>query len=553
MYDLLIKDGTVMDGSGNPWFIADIAVTDGRIVKIGRLGKGLAKRVINARGLAVAPGFVDCHSHADFVLAHPKHPEILECFVRQGITTLITGNCGYSPFPVRTDEDVALLRGYSGFLQCDGFEWHWKDAKGYMAYLEEQGVACNVLPMTSHGTIRMAVKGLRGGVASDSERKEMARLARHDLEGGAWGLSAGLIYPPGMYSDTEELIATSAPLADFQGVFTCHVRGSSETLLQAAREVIRIAEAHHITAIHSHAEAFGDRFFPAIDQLIDLHDSARARGVDIGMDVIPYVAANTTLFATFPPWALEGGMADLAARLRDRETRERIRRSVEDDMPGWPSWLPGAWPHNIAGATGWDNIRLMSAVKPENRRYEGMSFTEIAHATGRTPFDAAADMVMEEQGPTMALYFGSSGIDDMDDPWHQKLVAHHRASIETDAIVTGRGIPHPAAYGAFPKCLGHYSRDLGLVPMEEMVRKMTSQSLCRFGVRDRGVLREGAFADITLFDPKTIADRATYAEPAQYPEGIEAVIMNGTPVLEKGEYTGALCGAVLRKEKDSGT
>ena len=551
MYDVLIKDGTVMDGSGNPWFIADVAITGRRIERIGRLGKALARRVINASGLAVAPGFVDCHSHADFVLAHPKHPEILECFVRQGITTLITGNCGYSPFPVETAEDVALLKGYSGFFQCDGFEWHWKDARGYMAHLEEQGIAYNVLPMTSHGTIRMAVKGLRAGVASDSEKKEMARLSRRDLEAGAWGLSAGLIYPPGMYSDTEELIAVSAPLAEFHGVFTCHVRGSSETLLQAAREVVRIAEAHHITAVHSHAEAFGERFFPAIDRLIDLHDSARARGVDIGMDVIPYVAANTTLFAILPPWVLEGGMADLAARLRDRETRERIRRSVEDDMPGWPSWLPGAWPHNLVGATGWENIRLISAIKPENKRYEGMSFVEIGAATGRTPFDAAADMIMEEKGPTMALYIGSSGIDEMDDPWHRKLVAHDQVAIETDAIVTGRGIPHPAAYGAFPKCLGRYSRDLNLVPMEEMVRKMTSLSLERFGVPDRGFVRAGAFADLVIFDPETVADNATYEEPKRYPTGIEVVIVNGVPVLENSHYSAALAGKVLRKGRDT--
>ncbi len=553
MYDLLIKNGTIVDGTGNPWFAADLAVREKRIEKIGRLGKPSAKRVIDARGLVVAPGFVDCHSHADFVLAHPRHPKVLECFVRQGITTLVTGNCGYSPFPVNTQDDVALLKGYSGFFQCDGFNWHWKDAKGYMDYLEKQGTAYNVLSMTSHGTIRMCVKGLRAGVATDAEKEEMARLARRDLDQGAWGLSAGLIYPPGMYSDTEELIATSAPLAEFGGVFTCHVRGSSETLLQAAREVIRIAETNRITAVHSHAEAFGERFFPQIDALLELHDAARARGVDVGMDVIPYVAANTTLFATLPPWALEGGMEKLSRRLRDPATRERIRRSVEDDMPGWPSWLPGAWPHNLVGATGWENIRLISAITKENKMYEGMSFTEIAQTTGKTPFDAAADMIMEEKGPTMALYIGSSGTDEMDDPWHQKLVAHHQASIETDAIITGRGLPHPAAYGAFPKCLGHYSRDLGLVPMEEMVRKMTSQSLGRFGVRDRGILREGAMADITIFDPKTIADRATYADPSQYPDGIEVVILNGTPVLENEVYSGELCGTVLRKGRESET
>ena len=549
MFDLLIKNGRIIDGTGNPWFRADVAIKDGRIVAIRAEKNSPAKREIDAQGLVVAPGFVDCHSHADFVLADKNHPQIMECFVRQGITTLITGNCGYSPFPVNTPEDTELLKGYSAFFQSDGFDWHWSDAKGYMDYLEERGVAYNVIPLTSHGTVRMCVKGLRAGVATDSEKEEMARLARRDLEQGVWGLSSGLIYPPGMYSDTDELIAITAPLKEFGGVYTSHVRGSSETLLQATREVIQVAESNEITAVHSHVEAFGERFFPTIDAVLALHDEARTRGVDIGMDVIPYVAANTTLFATLPPWALEGGINELAKRLQDRNTRELIRRSVEDDIPCWPSWLPGAWPHNLVEATGWKNIRLISAIKEENKKYEGMSFVEIAEATGKTPFDAAADMIMEEQGPTMALYIGSSGIDEMDDPWHQKLIAHHQVSIETDAIITGRGIPHPAGYGAFPKCLGHYTRDLGLVPMEEMVRKMTSQALRRFGVKDRGMIREGAFADITIFNPETIADNATYSNPKQYPDGIEFVIINGTLVLQKGEYNCKLCGRVLRKER----
>ncbi len=422
-----------------------------------------------------------------------------------------------------------------------------------MDYLEEQGVAYNVLPLASHGTTRMCVKGLRAGVATDSEKKEMAQLARIALEQGGWGLSSGLIYPPGMYSDTEELIAVTAPLKEFGGVYTSHVRGSSETLLQATREVIKIAESNNLTAVHAHAEAFGERFFSNIDAMLDMHDEARSRGVDVGMDVIPYVAANTTLFATMPPWALEGGMAELAKRLRDKETREKIRISVEEDMPGWPSWLPGAWPHNLVGATGWGNIRLISAIKEENKKYEGMSFTEIAEATGKPPFDAAADMIVEEQGPTMALYVGSSGVDEMNDPWHQKIIAHHHVSIETDAIVTGRGIPHPAAYGAFPKALGRYSRDLGLVDMEEMVRKMTSQSLQRFGVKNRGFIRESCWADITIFNPHTVADETTYENPKQYPEGIEYVIINGTPVVQKGRYSGELCGRVLRKQKPHST
>ena len=244
---------------------------------------------------------------------------------------------------------------------------------------------------------------------------------------------------------------------------------------------------------------------------------------------------------------MEGGVDELTRRLTDPETRDRIRRAVEEDVPSWPSWLPGAWPHNLVRATGWRNIRLISAVDPDNSRFAGMSFVEIARETGKSPFDAAADMLLAEGGGAMALYIGCSGDDDDDDPWHRRLIAHPQASIQTDAIVTGRGLPHPAAYGAFPKCLRQYCRETRLVPLEEMIRKMTSQSLARFGIRDRGLIRAGAAADLVLFDPDTVADRATYQEPDQYPVGIEYVLINGVPVVERGEYSRQKCGQVLRR------
>jgi len=548
LLDILLMNGRIVDGTGNPWRYANIGIKNGRIVSIDTRQNVSAHKIIDAQGLVIAPGFVDSHSHADFVLSDPCHPQILEGLVRQGITTLITGNCGFSPFPIRTKSDLELLRDYSSFFQSDGFIWDWEDAGSFIDALCRRGVAYNVIPLTSHGTARMCVKGLDAGVATPHECDKMAALIHQDLQQGAWGLSSGLIYPPGMYSSTDELIAVTAPLKEFRGVYTSHIRGSSETLLQASAEVIRIAQVHGITAIHSHVEAFGERFWPQIDSVLEMHAAARSRGVDVGMDVIPYVAANTTLFATLPPWALEGGMEQLASRLADPETRENIRRSVEEDMPGWPSWLPGAWPHNLVSATGWSNIRLISAIRPENARFEGMSFTEIAETLGKPPFDAAADMIMQEQGPTMALYVGSSGIDEMEDPWHQKLIAAHQVSIETDAIITGRGIPHPAGYGAFAKCLGHYTRDLQLVPMEDMIRKMTSQSLQRFGIYDRGILREGAWADITIFDEQAIQDNATYENPAQFAEGISFVLINGQVVLENGCYSPDLCGQVLKKK-----
>ena len=547
MLDLLIKNGKIMDGTGNPWFFGDVAIKDSKIEKLGTIDSSSAREVIDAKGLVVAPGFVDIHSHADFVLSLDEHPKILEPLVRQGATTIVTGNCGYSTAPINP-ETLELLKTYTSFLQAAELKWEWLDMKGYMDFIEKKGVAYNVVPLVSHGAIRIAVKGFAGGPAADSEKKEMARLAREAMEQGVFGLSCGLIYPPGMYSDTDELIAICKPLTDFGGVFTSHVRGSSETLLSATKEIIKVGEQNGIGVEHSHLEAFGEEHWPKIDRVLSLHDEARARGVDITFDVIPYIAANTTLLAIFPPWSIEGGVTKLIERLKNKEVSKHISLDVQETVSSWPPWLPGAWPHNLARATGWKNIVIISVGSAANKHLEGRGFVEIAEEVGKAPFDVAADLVIEEQGQVMALYIGVSG-DMRGDEGLRKIMSHPRAAICTDAIITGRGLPHPAAYGSFPKVLGYFSRDLGLFTMEEAVEKMTSMSLQRFGIRDRGLIREGCFADITIFDEATVGERGTYFDSAHFPEGIKYVIINGTPVLQDGIYSSKLCGCVLRKQR----
>jgi N-acyl-D-amino-acid deacylase len=525
-----------MDGTGNPWFFGDVAIKDSKIEHIGIIDRGLARQVIDAKGLVVAPGFVDIHSHADFVLPLDEHPKILEPLVRQGVTTVVTGNCGYSPAPIN-QQTLGLLKTYTSFLQAAELGWEWLDMKGYMELIEKKGVAYNVAPLVSHGAIRIAIKGFDGGPATDLEREGMARLAGEAMEQGVFGLSCGLIYAPGMYSNTDELVAISRPLRDFGGVFTSHIRGSSE-----------VGEQNGIGVEHSHLEAFGQDHWPKIDQVLSLHDQARARGVDITFDVIPYIAANTTLLAIFPPWCIEGGVSNLIERLKNKEVRKRISLDVEETIPGWPPWVPGGWPHNLVEATGWKNISIISVGSEANKRLEGKTLVEIATETGKTPFDAAADLIIEEQGQVMALYVGVSG-DQRSDEGLRKIISHPRASICTDAIITGKGLPHPAAYGSFPKVLGYFSRDLRLFTIEDAVRKMTSMSLQRFEIRDRGLIGEGCFADITIFDEATVGEKGTYFDPAHFPEGIKYVIINGTPVLQDGIYNGKLCGHVLRKRR----
>ncbi len=270
--------------------------------------------------------------------------------------------------------------------------------------------------------------------------------------------------------------------------------------------------------------------------------------LDIAFDVIPYIAANTTLLAIFPPWSIEGGVNKLIERLKDKETRKRINIDVDETISGWPPWLPGAWPHNLVRATGWQNIVVITVSSPTNKHLEGKNLIEIAEEKNIAPFDAAADLIIEEQGVVMALYFGVSG-DINGDEWLRKIISHPRASICTDAIITGKGLPHPATYGTFPKVLGYFSRELKLFTMEEAIRKMTSMSLQRFSIRDRGLIREGCFADITIFDETTVGETGTYLDPAHFPEGIKYVVINGIPVLENGKYKRKLCGHVMRKHQ----
>lgn len=547
MYDMVLKGGKVVDGTGNPWFVADVGLRDGKIASVGRLPVGAGAVELDVAGAVVAPGFVDAHSHTDFILPLPDHAQILEPLLAQGITTVVNGNCGLSPAPV-APERLELLKGYTAFFQGGELAWDWRTMREYLDGLERQGIALNALQLASHGAIRIAVMGFDSAEPTEAQLVEMQNLVGECMREGAFGLSAGLIYAPGMYASTDELIALTKPLIPYGGVFTCHVRGSSETGLDSTREIIAVARASGIAVEHSHIEEFGEPYWPQIDEVIRLHDAARAEGLDVTFDVIPYTTANTTLTACFPPYAFEGGLDAFIQRLRDPKQRERLRFDVENLASEWPTWRPGTWPHNLVRATGWGNIRLLWAGSEKNSRNIGLSMAEIAEKTGKTPFDAVADMLVEENAAVLALYVGVSG-DLEHDEGLRKFLKHPNGAINTDAILTGRGMPHPAAYGAFPRVLGHYVRDTGLLSLEEAVRKMTSLSLQRFNVQDRGLVREGMWADLTVFDPDTVGDNTTHLDPARGPSGIQYVLVNGEVVVTGGVVDrDKLAGRVLRRQ-----
>lgn len=547
MFDLVLKNGKVVDGTGNPWYMADIGIQGEKIARIGVIPVDKATSVIDAEGLVVSPGFIDSHSHADFVLPLKEHMEIVGSYLEQGITTLVVGNCGLSPAPVNPS-NLELLRNYTGFLLAGDIGWNWTTMKGYLDRLEHSGVGYNVVPLVSHGAVRIAVMGFDTGPPNDTQIKEMQALVAQSMEGGAFGLSAGLIYAPGMFASTDELVEITKPLIPYHGVFTCHVRGSSETGIEATKEIIEIGRINGIPVEHSHIEAFGEKNWKHIDKEIELHESAREEGVDILFDVIPYVAANTTLLACFPPYVFEGGMEHFMARLKDSKQREKIRYDVENMVSEWPTWLPGRWPHNLVRATGWKNIWLIWVPGEKNAHYVGKSMEEIGRLQKKEPLDAAVDILLDENGAAMALYFGVSG--DLDgDEGLKKFLAHPNGAINTDAIVTGSGVPHPAAFGAFPRVLGQYVREQKLMRLEEAIRKMTSLTAQRFGIHNRGLIKEGMQSDITIFNEEEVYDNATYAESNKGPSGIEYVLVNGRMVLEKGVMKKDLkSGKVLRRK-----
>jgi N-acyl-D-amino-acid deacylase len=546
MFDRVIAGGRVIDGTGSPAVRADVGIANSRIAAVGDLASAEAGERIDATGRVVAPGFIDIHSHSDFLVATEEHGDILAPFLAQGITTIVTGNCGYSPAPVNPDT-AAELDSYTTFLRGPDLPRAWDSFGAYLGYLDDRGVAFNVVPLVAHGALRIQQVGFAGRALEPDEQESMKRNLERSLEEGAFGLSSGLLYAPGIFAPPEEIEALAAGLEGYDGIYTSHIRGSSETLLSATKEVIRVGEVNDVRTQHSHIEAFGKPFWPKIDTIIELHQNARERGVDTGFDVIPYISANTTLLAIFPPWALSGGVDALLGRLRDPEQRARIRRSVDEDIPGWPAWIPGAWPHNLAEATGWDNISLLWVESEANKALEGRTIPEIADERGTDPFDAAADIVLEENGHAMALYVGVSGDLD-DDSGLRKLLSHPWASVETDAILTGRGVPHPAAYGAFPRVLGHFARDVGLFSVEEAVRKMTSLPAERLGLGSRGQVAEGYAADLVVFDPQTVADNTTFRAPAASPTGIEHVFVNGDAAVRGGTVDTTLrAGRVLRR------
>jgi N-acyl-D-aspartate/D-glutamate deacylase len=541
---LLIRDGLLVDGTGGPAFAADLAIDGGRIHAIGSLKELTALEVISARGLVVAPGFIDLHSHGDLIWAWPdgrRRRALVEGRLAQGITTEILGNCGLGAAPL-LGLAAPLLQELNGWMSPASYDWSWGGFGGFLEHIERLGLPLNVGSLVPHGALRAGVMGLRAGEPDGEAMARMQRELRGALEAGAFGLSAGLIYPPGMYAPTKELIELARQLEGGKGFFACHVRGSSETLLPAVEELLRIGWDAGVPVHHSHAEAVGRAHWGKIERLLELEDRARQQGLRVSFDMFPYPVAATMMLAIYPPWSLAGGLPRLLQRLGDPAERRRIERDIQEVAPEWPPWREGGWPHNLVRAVGWDRIQVASVGSERNRRLEGLSLEDLGRRAGKSPFEAISDLMLEEQGNVGQFVLDISG-----EAGLERLAVHPGCAFVSDANDYGKGKPHPAAYGSFPRILGRYVRERRALPLAEAVRRMSSLPADILGLADRGRLKEGAWADIVLFDPKRVADRATLGEPRAKPEGIEAILVNGEVACRRGAMTGAEAGRVLRR------
>lgn len=541
--DVVLHGGVVLDGSGEPGERADVGIRDGRIAEIGSIAPARGTRAIDVTGRAIAPGFVDIHSHADLVLlAEPAARErLLEAKIRQGVTTVVVGNCGLGVAPA-SPEAAEILAGVNGWMTPIGVRAGPLSVDAYLDRLETSGVPLNVATLVPHGPLRISAGGLREGPVDAEETSAQRDALRRGLAAGALGLSVGLIYPPGMYSDTDELVALAEVVAEHDGVFTAHVRGSSETLLRAVEELIEIAERADARVHHSHFEAVGEPYWPDIEQALALEDAARERGLRVTHDMFPYDRAATMMAAIYPPWSLDGGVPALLGRLRDAATRDRIARAIEDVRPEWPPWRPGGWPHNLVAAVGWDGI-VVASVPNDAEAVVGRSIAALARDAGTDPFDVAAELMLRHDGEVGMFVAEISGDSDRLDGL-RAILRHPAAALVSDAEDYGHGVPHPAHAGAFARGL-RWARE-GVVPLPETVRRMTALPAQIVGLAGRGRIAPGAPADLVVFDPETVADPANDADPRAHASGVSHVWIGGVSVVDDGRYNPGSHGSVLR-------
>ncbi len=528
-FDLVISNGQVVDGSGSPPFAADLAIKGDTILRIARMDeaqKRQAGRVIDASGLIVSPGFIDIHTHSDYPLLVDG---TAQSKIRQGVTTEILGE----------SESAGPIEGKAKRSSPYGLNVDWRSLGQYFARLQKAGISVNVGSFVGATQVRSCIKGDESRVSSREEMEKMKALVDEAMREGALGLSCALLVPPNTYLTTPELVELASAVRPYGGIFSIHIRTEGEGILDAIKEAIAVGEKAKVPVDILHLKIADRRLWGSMKEVCDLIEEARNRGVQVTANQYPYVAGQNNLVALVPPWAMEGGREKMIERLRQPAARRRMERDITNGLRGW-------YNHYLA-MSGWEGCLIASVRSENNRKFEGKSVAEIAKISGKKPANVVFDLLSEENGSVPAVYFLMSEEDvryAMKVPWVS--VGSDGSAVRPDGPL-GNGKPHPRWYGTFPRILGKYVREDHVLTLEEAVRKMTALNAEKLGFTDRGLLKEGKKADITIFDPGRVADRATFENPHQYPVGIEYVIVNGVAVLEKEQHLGTRPGRILRK------
>jgi N-acyl-D-amino-acid deacylase len=527
MLDILIKNGFVVDGSGSPAFPADVAIAGGRIIAVGTSPTQDARRVINAQGLHVAPGFIDPHTHSDLTLLSDRRGMSK---VRQGVTTEVICNCGSSPAPVRG----AAVAEIDAQAAREGVPVSWRSMAEYLDQFRKGGVGMNVVPLVGHNTVRGCVLGFDDVQPSPAQQADMERLVADSMEQGARGLSTGLFYPPGFYAKIDEVIGLAKAAARYGGIYASHVRSESDLLIEAVSEAIEIGEKAGLRVEVAHVKLEGYQNWGGIDKLLAVMDEGVRRGVRLGFDQYPYVACSSWLGCILPYWAQQGGNKAVGERMRHAGTRAILTKDFAEHPSDWD---------NRSGVREWSEILIVNC--PGRQEVEGTDVAEIARQDGKDALQEAFDLIAVSEGAAAAVYF-----DQLEDNV-RTLMQHPLVVVGSDGRavsqdgVFGERKMHPRYYGTFPRVLGRYVREENILTLEQAVRKMTSVTAERFGLTGRGMIRTGNWADVVIFDAGRVIDAATFADPAQYAVGIPHVIVNGALTIDTERHTGVLAGQVL--------
>jgi len=534
-FDLMITAGKIIDGTGNPWYRADIGIQDGQIAKIGQLDVR-AEREIDAIGMIVCPGFVDPHNHSDVTfLLNNK----VESMVHQGVTTMVVGQCGVSLAPMIPEREEFFRQIIPLYAPKEHIEtMGWRSFAEYLNTVEQSGLSANAAFLVGHATVRVGVMEFDRRAPTPRELETMKELVDEAMRAGAFGLSSALALAPGAYARPNELSELLKVVGRYGGAYFAHIRDEANTVVESLKEAIKIGESAGIPVQIAHFKALGKQNWGRTTETLKLLEEANTQGFEVYADQYPFRAASVYLSIVLPPWAHEGGTDKLLERLRTPEELARIRRDIESESDEW---------QNVIHGCGYNGILVTCVRTEQNKELEGKSLAEIAEIRGAPdPFSVTVDLLLEESADIVMVFFGMAE-DDV-----KRVMKHPYTMVGTDGWAVAPqgplsgGKPHPRTYSTYPRILRKYVREEGVLSLEEAIRKMTSFPAQRLRLQDRGVLREGMWADIVVLDPETIRDNATFTTAHKFPSGIPFVLVNGVPIIDEGHHTGATPGKILR-------